>query len=237
MNEDLTSPGVAGDPTSSRVSVLICDDHLVFAESLALVLGDAGLRVVAVTRDAAGLLTAVSDQQVDVCVLDVSLPDGSILGYLDQIRARCPSAAVVLLTGHLDAGLAAEALRVGVRGIVHKGQHVAAILETIAAVTAGEIVVDPVYRIAPATARSWSAPDARRLGAFLTRREREVLCRLVRGEDTALLARGMGITRATARCHVQAVLTKLGAHSRLEAATIAVRGGLVSAETGEWLVA
>ncbi len=58
---------------------------------------------------------------------------------------------------------------------------------------------------------------------------------LVRGDDTNKLARSMGIASATARCHIQNVLTKLGVHSRLEAATSAVRYGLVSPETGDWL--
>jgi two-component system nitrate/nitrite response regulator NarL len=58
---------------------------------------------------------------------------------------------------------------------------------------------------------------------------------LVRGEDTAKLARRLGISRTTVRCHVQSVLTKMGAHSRLEVATTAVRTGVVSPRTGEWL--
>jgi DNA-binding NarL/FixJ family response regulator len=75
---------------------------------------------------------------------------------------------------------------------------------------------------------------ARQLARLLTPREREALCHLVRGLDTSQLARAMGISWATARSHVQSVLTKLGVHSRLEAATVAVRHGLVSG-TGEWL--
>ena len=64
-----------------------------------------------------------------------------------------------------------------------------------------------------------------------------MLSALVRGDDTNTLARSLGIAAATARCHIQNVLTKLGAHSRLEAATRAVRNGMVSPETGAWLAA
>jgi two-component system nitrate/nitrite response regulator NarL len=80
------------------------------------------------------------------------------------------------------------------------------------------------------------ANDAQRLGRYLTAREREVLSALVRGDDTAKLARNLGIAAATARCHIQSVLTKMGAHSRLEVATTAVRCGMVSPESGEWLI-
>jgi DNA-binding NarL/FixJ family response regulator len=77
---------------------------------------------------------------------------------------------------------------------------------------------------------------ALRMAAFLTPREREVLGALVRGQDTTRLARELGIAGATARCHIQSVLTKLGAHSRLEAATTAVRFGMVNPQTGRWLL-
>lgn len=78
--------------------------------------------------------------------------------------------------------------------------------------------------------------EAQRLAHYLTPREREVLTRLVRGESTASLARTMKITRSTARSHVQSVLTKLGVHSQREAVIAAARYGLVSVNTGEWLL-
>ncbi|HEY3504435.1 MAG TPA: response regulator transcription factor [Actinocatenispora sp.] len=219
---------------SPAVRVLVCDDHLVFAESLALVFVDAGYTVAAVTRCVDEVLTALNAGPVDVCVLDVHLADGDVTDRLAEIRAAAPGTRLVLLTGQLDPGLAPLALAAGVTGLVHKGQHVDGILDTVRRVSDGERVVDPVYRrVAPVRAE----PELYRLAAFLTPREREVLGRLVRGEHTGGLARAMGITPATARCHIQSVLTKLGAHTRLEAATAAVRSGLVSAETGAWLAA
>ena len=73
---------------------------------------------------------------------------------------------------------------------------------------------------------------------FLTQREREALARLVRGESTTSMARSMGVRVSTARSHVDAVLTKLGTHSRLEAVAYAVREGLVDVDWptdfGDW---
>jgi len=68
---------------------------------------------------------------------------------------------------------------------------------------------------------------------FLTKREWETLVRLVRGESTVAMARAMGVRVSTARTHIDAVLCKLGAHSRLEAVAYAVREGLV--EASGWL--
>ncbi|MGH9066973.1 MAG: response regulator transcription factor, partial [Acidimicrobiales bacterium] len=95
----------------------------------------------------------------------------------------------------------------------------------------------PAGRRHGAPAHAWSAsaralasrrpPAPHHLARFLTRREREVLSRLVAGETTASLARSMGIRPSTARTHVDGILTKLGVHSRLEAVAYAVSERLV----------
>ncbi|MGW3561286.1 helix-turn-helix domain-containing protein, partial [Streptomyces sp. NPDC000963] len=69
--------------------------------------------------------------------------------------------------------------------------------------------------------------EGQRLLRLLTRREVEVLVRVAEGEDTRLIARGMGIAPSTARTHVQRVLMKLEVGSRLEAAALAARTGLL----------
>jgi DNA-binding NarL/FixJ family response regulator len=216
--------------------VLVCDDHAVFAESLALVLNEHGCEVVGVTHTPEQALSVLEKVKVDVCVLDVSYPAGSVLDHLGRLRAVAPDAGLVLLSGLVDAQLVGAAVAEGVRGFAHKGQHVAEIVDTVRRVHAGEMVVEPRLLVSAAV-RPPPRSEAHRLARFLTPREQEVLCRLVRGEDTGGLATAMGVTRATARSHIQSVLTKLGVHSRLEAATIAVRYGLVDAETGEWRLA
>ncbi len=66
-----------------------------------------------------------------------------------------------------------------------------------------------------------------RLAAYLTIRERQCLQLLVEGLDTAQMAVRLGVSPATVRTHVQSLLTKLGVHSRLEAASLAVRHRLL----------
>jgi DNA-binding NarL/FixJ family response regulator len=60
------------------------------------------------------------------------------------------------------------------------------------------------------------------------------IARLVRGEGTTMIASSMGVRVSTARTHVDAVLTKLGVHTRLEAVAHAVREGIVDASAGDW---
>jgi DNA-binding NarL/FixJ family response regulator len=212
--------------------VLVCDDHKTFAESLALVLTDAGHQVVAVTHSPDEALAVLSHRVADLCLLDLHYVRGTVLDRLAELRAAAPDAALVLLSGFVDPEVVAAAKAAGVRGFANKCQHVGDILTLIEDVAAGRQIVGPM---SPRTVvQSPPRSDAHRLAEFLTRREREVLCGLVRGDDTYALARRLGVTWATVRSHVQSVLSKMGAHSRLEAATVAVRDGLVNAQTAEW---
>ena len=136
--------------------------------------------------------------------------------------------------------LVAGRLRVedGVHGVADKRLPAAEIVRILDRVNAGELVLPDGRPSAAAgrPARGSPADYTQRLGAFLTPRERQVLGALVRGRDTVRLAKELGIAETTARCHIQSVLIKLGAHSRLEAATTAVRFGMIEPQTGRWLL-
>jgi two-component system nitrate/nitrite response regulator NarL len=216
--------------------LLICDHHVVFAESLAHLLTARGHRVVAITHDPDQLVEMLQREFVDVCLIDVMFGAENAVDRLPGLRAASPDTHLVLLTGGGDAALVAAARAFGVRGVADKRQPATNILRLLDRVLGGESVIgaERAQPIPIDNARRY-ANDAQRLASFLTPREREVLCGLVRGDDTTKLARSMGVAAATARCHIQNVLTKLGAHSRLEAATSAVRYGMVSPETGDWL--
>ncbi|HTZ44846.1 MAG TPA: response regulator transcription factor [Jatrophihabitans sp.] len=225
--------------------VLLCDDHAVFAEALEFFLVRAGYSVVQLAREPAEAIEVLGRQQVEVCVLDLRYgerppaaggePGCSVLDLMPTLRAAAPAARFLLLTGYLDPGLVGSARAAGFTGIVNKGCHSQDIVAAIERVGRGEQV-----SMLTAAPRPEGGParltDAQRVALFLTQREREVLGHLVVGADTTTLARTMGVSWTTARSHVQSVLNKLGAHSRLEAATSAVRNGVVDGETGRWLL-
>jgi two-component system nitrate/nitrite response regulator NarL len=208
--------------------LLLCDAHRVFAESLAVVLTESGYHVVAITRTIDEALAALSREPVDVCVLDAGGSSPGVLDRLGELRAVAPGTGIVLLA-ESAAGLV-PAAAAGVDGFAYRNQHVADVIDTIERVHGGETVGPAVARRDPPAALD----DAHRLAALLTRREREVLCLLVQGEDSNGVARTMGVSWATARSHIQSALTKLGVHSRVEAAAVAVRYGLIDAVTGQW---
>jgi DNA-binding NarL/FixJ family response regulator len=101
---------------------------------------------------------------------------------------------------------------------------VLALVAGIDRVLDGETIVD--IPAEPSVRWPERADSTHRLAAHLTGRELECLAMLVEGLDTAAMVARLGVSRTTIRTHIQAVLTKLGVHSRLEAASVAVRYGL-----------
>ncbi|GII21799.1 response regulator transcription factor [Planosporangium mesophilum] len=214
--------------------LLICDQQVVFAEALAHLLTAAGAEVVAVTHHPDRAVAVLRREAVEVCLVDVGSGPENRLADLCEASPGIP---VVLLTGEVDDATLAAARAAGVRGVADKRRSPAEILDLLRRVRAGESVVcvNAIVRAPEPRTTVHPRGDMQRLAGFLTPREREVLGALVRGDDTTRLARSLGIAAATARCHIQNVLTKLGAHSRVEAATSAVRHGMVNPETGAWL--
>ncbi len=125
----------------------------------------------------------------------------------------------------------AAAFAAGACGYVRHDERIEGVERAIVRACKGEAVVAPQL-LAGAFAELLNPavqPDdeGQRLLALLTPREVEVLVRVAEGEDTRVIAAGMGIAPSTARTHVQRVLMKLGVGSRLEAAALAARTGLL----------
>jgi two-component system, NarL family, nitrate/nitrite response regulator NarL len=217
--------------------VLVCDDHVVFADALAYLIASFGKQVSAVTYHPDQAIEVLRRERVDICLLDVMFGTETVLGRLGELRDASPETGLVILAAVLDQELLAVARAMGVRGMADKRLPAAGMIDLLERVHAGESVVR-AHVSAPVAADRRRSPsnDMERLAASLTPRERDVLGALVHGDGTRKLAGSLGIAPATARCHIQNVLAKLGAHSRLEAATSAVRHGMVSPDTGEWLL-
>ena len=236
VNDDLTDSGVEVASDGIRpIRVVVCDDHRLFVDALAVVLTARGCEVVAKTLHPDQAVEAVLAGDVDVCVMDFSFPVLANIDGLEGMRrvvAASPRTRVVMLTGSADSSIALPAIDAGARGFARKDDELDRIVQTIKQVHAGETV-----SASPAK-RTWQPVNGRRsinqgqnLARFLTSREREVLERLVRGESTATLARAMDVSYHTARTHIQNVLAKLGVHSKLEAVAFAVNHSVVSVAT------
>jgi two-component system, NarL family, nitrate/nitrite response regulator NarL len=198
---------------------------VLFAEAIRVALEDVGVTVVRVVPNGDEAIAEVDRALPDLVLMDLGLPDQSGLAAGRVILERHPDAKILALTAMSDRALADDAIRTGFRGYLTKDTPVAKFVNAVRSAVDGNVVLP--HRLSPAARRSAAEEDAELLAAQLTPREREVLALLVQGADGKKAAAVLGIRLNTVRTHVQSILTKLQVHSRLEAATFAVRHRLV----------
>ncbi|WP_433503781.1 response regulator transcription factor [Pseudonocardia halophobica] len=214
-------------PVEARfVSIVICEGNRLFADALSALLCQQGFDVRAVARSAGEIVAAVRRTQPDICLLERSLPDGDGLDAIEEILATNSAVRVVVLAAESEVSSASEALVRGAAAYVHKSNGIGVLTESIRRVRAGAVVVDTVRSQEPRSRRPVSAIQM--LASHLTLRERQCLGLLVEGMGTKAMAHRLGVAPTTIRSHVQSALTKLGVHSRLEAAALTVRHDLAS---------
>lgn len=207
-------------------TVALGDDHVLFLEALVPLLERRGITVVGVTNTLVDLRRLVQEKDPDLCLLDRHFDaDQEKNGVADILDAN-PRTKVIMLTADPSGDTVFDALQSGALGYVHKTRGLEHLITAIDRVAAGELLIDVPSRWQDNRACVRGA-ETRRLAEHLTGRERQCLALLVEGQGTDVMAKRLRVSTATVRSHVQAVLTKLGVHSRLEAASLAVRHALV----------
>lgn len=207
------------------ISVLVVDDHPVFAQSLRAALETVDtMRVVGVAHSAEDALQEAARSQPGVILLDYRLPDAGGGRLIEQLQVVAPGTRVVVLTASADDHTLIDAIESGCASFLTKDQTLEDVVMAVQSAAIGEAVIPPALlaRVLPRLRRRGGPSSA------LTPREREVLELLAAGVPSNEIAERLFVSRNTVRNHVQNVLTKLGAHSRLEAVAIGIREGLVT---------
>lgn len=183
------------------------------------------LEVAGVADDAASAIALAQERSPDVIVMDYHLPDRDGIAAAKAIHRTRPGVPIVMLTADLSDEVMLVALNAGLSGFLVKDEAVARLVATVRRAAAGEVLW-PAERLMPLLARMRGAPHSRD-GRGLTPRERDILRLVCEGLDNKTIAGRLGLSLATVRGHVQKVLEKLGAHSKLEAVVIASRSGVL----------
>jgi two-component system nitrate/nitrite response regulator NarL len=207
-------------PVRSAVRILIVGDDPLARTGLAFLLaGQADLAVVAQAspEDAAAAMESGDPQ---AAVWDLGDDPTGWLERLGGAGEDGPPALALLLD---DEG-AAEALAAGAHGLVFRDVEAPRLAAALRALAGGLMVFDEALLGPAARPRAAAAPA---LPEALTPRETEVLQILAQGLSNRRIAERLGISEHTAKFHVNAIVTKLGAQTRTEAAMRAARLGLV----------
>ena len=212
----------AREPTQTRISVLIADDHAPTRAEIGRALeADPRFRVCAEAGDAAGAVEAALREQPDICLLDVRMP-GSGLAAAWEIGSRLPATKVVMLTVSEEDHDLFVALSAGVAGYLLKSIDRRGLPDALWEIEQGTFTM-PAQLVGRVVERFRASAAPRRslavnaFGARLTSREWQVLDLLARGLSTRDVASRLCITPVGVRVHTNAIVKKLGVRDREEA--------------------
>lgn len=208
----------------SQIDVLIVEDHLVLAEALAAALEERGFGEVRTAATVAEALDTSRARCADVVLMDFRLPDGDGTKAAAEIRADCPEAKIVMLTAEVHESVVLAAVEAGCSGYLLKNAQLEEVVAAVRSAHAGEALISPsmLARILPQLKTGRGG-----LGSQLSSRELQVLRLLSEGRSNQAIAGELVLSPNTVRNHIQRILTKLGAHSKLEAVTTAARSGIL----------
>jgi DNA-binding NarL/FixJ family response regulator len=212
-----------------KIKVLLADDHTVVRRGLRLVLdAEPDLEVVAEVGDGAEAVERALSDDVDLAVLDVTMPRLTGLQAAEELSKRRPELRVLILSMHDNEQYLFEALRAGASGYVLKSAADRDLVEACRAAMRGEPFVYP--KGVAALIREYL--DAAREGRSdrddpLTPREREIVKLVAESYSTREIAEELVISEKTVERHRANVLEKLGFRDRVELTRYAIRRGLV----------
>lgn len=197
--------------------VAIVEDEAALSRTIADLLRHEGYAVRTFTTGEAFLADGALPGDFDCAILDVRLPGISGLDVLAALRQAGSPLSVLFLTGHADVSLAVEAMKLGAADFLEKPYVPTALLTATARACSRS-----------AERRETEAANRRadeRVGA-LTRRQREVLGGMSRGESNKAMAHRMGLSVRTVEMHRADLMARLGVRTGLEAVRLAMEAGL-----------
>lgn len=214
--------------------IAIFDEQQVLVEALGLVIeAQADMRLVGCGSTCAAGLSLARQEHPRVLLLGLHLPDGDSLELAAPIKAISPETNILIIVDYpLEEQAALRARQAGVSGFVAKSQNLAQALHAIRQAARGEMALAGPTQPAllkQAQAPRGSSPQGSPTPCRdpLTRREREILTLVARGQSVAEIAAELVIAPHTVRTHIRNLLQKLGLRTRLQAVTYALKHGLI----------
>jgi DNA-binding NarL/FixJ family response regulator len=212
-----------------KTRILLADDHVLVRRGLKLMLdGEPDLEVVAEAGDGAEAIRRALEAEVDLAIIDISMPRMTGLQAIAELHRRRPQLRTLILSMHENEQYLHEALKAGASGYVLKTVADRDLVEACRAAMRGEAFVYPGVMTTLIRDYLRHAHQDEPLRADpLTPREREVVKLIAESYSTRAIADTLVISEKTVDRHRANILEKLGMHDRVELTRYAIRRGLV----------
>jgi DNA-binding NarL/FixJ family response regulator len=218
----------AAQQPSDRLRIAIVDDHALFRDGLATILGaEADFEVVGQGGTAQEAIRLAREFLPEIILLDIDMPGGG-LEAARTIASECPVTRIVVLTASEEDDHLIAALKIGARAYILKGVAARELLRILRAVAAGESYVPPALAaslLLEMRASAAPAPKPENPLDGLTGREREILEGLAAGLSNKEIGQKLFLSEKTVKHYVTNILQKLQVRNRVEAALLAQRRG------------
>jgi two-component system response regulator DevR len=210
---------------SRQVRVVVVDDFEIVREGLSGLLSrEPDIDVVGLAENAEEGAELIASLEPDVAVIDYMLPGMSGIELCEIVTERHPNVNVVMLTTYLDNEFIRSSIEAGAKAYVYKDVEAKDLKRAVRAVSRGESVLDA--RIVGQVMR-WARRDQAQPGGSLTQREIAVLRLVSRGATNEEIGRTLHLSANTIKTYLSRALRKLGCNTRAEAATVAMKRGLI----------
>ena len=204
--------------------VLVVDDHTLIREAMRDVLAelDPGCVVLEAHDGAGALHSAERNHDIDLILLDLTLPDIDGLIVLNELRGRYPTTAVVILSGVRDRDTVTKAIHLGAVGYIPKSTTHAVMVNALRLVCSGGVYLPPEV-MGRGAAMEAGAPSATAATLGLTDRETQILALIAQGKPNKTICRELRLAETTVKNHITSILKTLNVTNRTQAAIMAAK--------------
>jgi RNA polymerase sigma factor (sigma-70 family) len=220
--------------TTSVIRLLLVEGFTSYRDALSQVLeNESDMTVIAEAGSIEAARSVVTGVEIDVALIDDSLPDGSGLNVISTLLETNPQAIPIVLTSDGGEKLRSQAVAAGAAGVLSKRVSLSTICSAIRDACEGKALIPRAEAMELLHLASLhQQQDEEELQALdqLSPREADVLRLLAAGLDNAAISAQLNISQETVRSHVVRILRKLGANTRLQAVVLAIRQGFIDAD-------
>ncbi|WP_415172940.1 response regulator [Nocardioides sp.] len=207
----------------ASIRVFLVDDHEIVRTGVkALLEAEDDIEVVGEAGTASDAVARILEVRPDVCVLDVSLPDGSGIDVCREVRAADPGIKALILTTYDDDSAISQAILAGASGYVLKQIESGSLVSGVRLIASGHSLIDPTV-----TARVVEQVQFHRRAADLisdlTPRQSRILYLIAEGMTNREIAEELVVAEKTVKNHITGLLARLGVQHRTQAAVLALK--------------
>jgi len=208
------------------VNILIADDHALFREGLKSLFSiENDFKVIAEAGNSYEILDMVKNKQLDVILLDITLPGKSGLDLIKDIRKLNKRISILMLTGHPEDRFAFRAFRAGASGYLTKEKTFDELNKAIRKVISGGKYVSPEF--GEELANEIKKQDGRPLYETLSDREMQVMRLIASGKKVIEIARILSLSKSTINTYRARILEKLKLRSNVDLTHYALNNDLL----------